>query len=158
MEITDEVKRSWGRRRHDHSAGGVAYRRTPAGDVEIALIATRRGTRWQLPKGTCEAGETPEQTAIREVQEEAGLATTIEAFLQAIDYWYWDTYRKEMPELVHKRVDFYLLHVVGGELSDTSIEVDSSAWFTPTQALTLLTFPGEKSVVALAVEHLNRHL
>lgn len=157
MEITDEIKRTWGRRRHDHSAGGVAYRRTPTGDVEIALIATRHGTRWQLPKGTCEAGETAEQTAIREVQEEAGLATVIEAFLRSIDYWYWDTYRKEMPELVHKRVDFYVMRVVGGELSDTSVEVDSSAWFTPKQALALLTFSGEQSVVALAMEHLGTH-
>jgi 8-oxo-dGTP pyrophosphatase MutT (NUDIX family) len=158
MEITEDVKRTWERRRHDHSAGGVAYRHTTTGDIEIALIATRRGTRWQLPKGTCEAGETAEQTAIREVQEEAGLATAIETFLKAIDYWYWDTYRKEMPELVHKRVDFYLLRVVGGELSDSSFEVDSSAWFTPRQALALLTFPGEKSVVELAMERLSIHL
>jgi 8-oxo-dGTP pyrophosphatase MutT (NUDIX family) len=158
MEITDEIKRTWGRRRHNHSAGGVAYRRNATGDVEIALIATRHGTRWQLPKGTCEAGETAEQTAIREVQEEAGLATVVDAFLQSIDYWYWDTYRKETPELVHKLVDFYLLRVIGGELSDSSIEVDSSAWFTPRQALTLLTFHGEKSVVALAVDRMNLHL
>ena len=32
MEITDEVKRTWRRRRNDHSAGGVAYRRTATGD------------------------------------------------------------------------------------------------------------------------------
>ena len=39
----------------------------PDGHIEAALIATRGGTRWQLPKGTCEEGETPEQTALREV-------------------------------------------------------------------------------------------
>jgi 8-oxo-dGTP pyrophosphatase MutT (NUDIX family) len=154
MEIDEETKRSWHRQRKDHSAGGVAYRRITQDDVEIALIATRNGTRWQLPKGTCEAGEAPEETARREVQEEAGLHTVDEGFLQAIDYWYWDTYRKRTPELVHKQVDFYLLRVVGGQLSDASFEVDSAAWFSPAEALELLTFSGEQAVVLLAIGRL----
>lgn len=157
MQITEDIKRTWRRRRHDHSAGGVAYRCTggPGDPLEIALIATRSGTRWQLPKGTCEEGEIPEQTAMREVAEEVGLETVCEEFLQAIEYWYWDTYRKETPELVHKRVDFFLLRVIGGELSDASIEVDSTAWFTPAEALTVLTFPGERNVVQNALARLG---
>ena len=157
MQITDEIKRTWRRRREDHSAGGVAWRNNgeTGAVLEIALIATRSGTRWQLPKGTCEPGETAEQTALREVLEEVGLQTVCEGFLHAIEYWYWDTYRKETPELVHKRVDFFLLRVVGGELSDTSIEVDSTAWFTPADALTVLTFPGERGVVQAALERLT---
>ncbi len=153
IEITEEIKRTWRRRRNDYSAGGVAYRRTGA-ELEIALIATRSGTRWQLPKGTCESGETSEQTALREVAEEVGLVTACDCFLQAIDYWYWDTYRKETPELVHKRVDFYLLRVVGGELNDSSIEVDSTAWFQPGEALNVLTFLGERDVVQAAIAKL----
>ena len=182
IPITDQVKRTWPRRRHDHSAGGVAYRCAPAtgahslsltveaptesteprasatgaglDDLEIALIATRSGTRWQLPKGTCENGESAEQTALREVAEEVGLQTVCEGFLQAIEYWYWDTYRKETPELVRKQVDFFLLRVVGGELSDASIEVDGVAWFAAADALQVLTFPGEREVVQAALERL----
>ncbi len=60
------------------------------------------------------------------------------------------------PELVHKQVDFYLLRVVGGELSDASIEIDSAAWFTATQALAVLTFPGEQQTLQLAIEQLER--
>lgn len=153
IEITEEIKRTWRRRRNDYSAGGVAYRRAGA-ELEIALIATRSGTRWQLPKGTCESGETSEQTALREVAEEVGLMTACDCFLQAIDYWYWDTYRKDTPELVHKRVDFYLLRVVGGELNDSSIEVDSTAWFQPGEALNVLTFLGERDVVQAAIAKL----
>jgi 8-oxo-dGTP pyrophosphatase MutT (NUDIX family) len=154
IEITEEIKRTWRRRRNDYSAGGVAYRRVDT-ELEIALIATRSGTRWQLPKGTCESGETSEQTALREVAEEVGLLTTCECFLQAIEYWYWDTYRKDTPELVHKRVDFYLLRVIGGELSDNSIEVDGTAWFRPAEALHVLTFLGERDVVQAAVTRLQ---
>ncbi len=148
-EITDAIKEGWTRRRHDHSAGGVAYRRTPSGALEIALISTRGGTRWQLPKGACEPGETVEQTAVREVREESGLETEVERFLHTIEYWYWDTYQKPTPELVCKRVDLFLLRVIGGELSDASFEVDGVAWFTLSAALDLLSFPGERGVVAM---------
>lgn len=155
-EITPEVKQGWRQRREDYSAGGVAYRRLENGSGhEVALIATRGGTRWQLPKGTCEAGERPEETAIREVEEEVGLRTVNESFLRSVEYWYWDTYHREVPELVHKRVDFYLLRVTGGELSDDCFEVDATGWFTLEQALELLTFHSEQEVLRAAVAALN---
>lgn len=152
--ISEEVKRTWKRSRLDISSGGVAYRRE-SGEFEIALIATRGGTRWQLPKGSRETGETSLETAIREVAEEVGLTTDSDCFLRTIDFWYWDTYRKEVPELVHKRVDFFLLRVVDGVISDASHEVDGVAWFTLEQALQVLTFGGERGVVRQAQEQLQ---
>ncbi len=153
--ITPDVLSSWPHRREDHSAGGVAFRRVvDTLSYEVALIATRGGTRWQLPKGACEANESAEQTAMREVEEEVGLLTAVEQFLMAIEYWYWDTYRRTVPELVHKRVDFYLLRTVGGMLSDKSFEIDSAGWFAPDQALELLSFEGEREVMELAIERL----
>jgi 8-oxo-dGTP pyrophosphatase MutT (NUDIX family) len=146
---------AWHPRREDYSAGGVAYRRDDDHAYEIAVIATQGGTRWQLPKGTREAGETSEETALREVEEEVGLRTVCEAWLNTVRYWYWDTFRKTKPELVHKHVEFYLLRVVGGELSDDSIEVDATAWLSPEEALELLAFPGEKETVRLAMEHFH---
>lgn len=144
---------SFGRVRSDHSAGGVAYRRFSGNDgVEIALIATRGGRRWQLPKGSREPNETAEATAVREVEEEAGLVTEVEAFLRSVDFWYWDTHGKQMPELVHKTVDFYLLRVVGGKLSGASYEVDGVGWFTIEEALETLTFKGESEVARQAYE------
>ena len=139
----------------------MAYRRVKdqqdaqaSESIEVALIATRGGRRWQLPKGSREANETILETAIREVHEEVGLHTEQEAFLKRIDYWYWDTYRKEVAELVHKSVDFYLLRVVGGALSDTSYEVDAVGWFAIEDALQMLTFAGEREVLQLAYARL----
>jgi len=155
--ITQETKRTWRRTRQDYSAGGVVYQHLPETDlVQIALIATHGGQRWQLPKGSREPGETSLATAIREVAEETGIESVQEAFLQTIDYWYWDTYQKEVPELVHKLVDFYLLHMVAGELTDTSYEVDAVGWFTPAEALHVMTFEGEKGVVQQALTLLHR--
>jgi hypothetical protein len=85
------------------------------------------------------------------VAEETGILTVQEAFLQTIDYWYWDTYQKEVPELVHKLVDFYLLRMIGGELTDSSYEVDAVGWFAIDDALRTMTFEGEKAVVQQAV-------
>jgi 8-oxo-dGTP diphosphatase len=155
-EISEQTIQTWRRIRHDASAGGVAYRRVAGATpgvppvVQIALIATRGGRRWQLPKGSREGDETPLQTALREVREEVGLLTTDEAFLKRIDYWYWDTYRKEVPELVHKTVDFFLLRMIGGQLSDSSYEVDGVGWFTFDEAQQRLTFAGELEVAQLA--------
>lgn len=160
-EITPETRRTWRRTRQDRSAGGVAYRLAgPTSFVEpvttsawqVALIATHGGKRWQLPKGSREPGESSLETAIREVEEETGLLTEYKEFLQTIDYWYWDTYQKEVPELVHKLVDFYLLRVIGGELNDSSYEVDDVQWFTIEAALRIMTFGGEKAVLEQAIQ------
>ncbi len=167
--INAETKRTWTHRRSDYSAGGVAWRvvfenagipddalpRAADTHFEVALIATRGGTRWQLPKGTREPGESAEATALREVEEEVGLKTQIDRFLRTVEYWYWDTWQRSPAVLVQKRVDFYLQRVVGGELSDASIEVDSTGWFTLREALALLTFSGERQVIADAIEWLG---
>lgn len=153
--ITEEIKRSWPRSRLDTSSGGVAFRKLSTGVVEVALIATRGGDRWQLPKGSCERGETSIETALREVEEEVGLSTRPVGFLRQIDFWYWDTYRKEIPELVHKQVDFWLVEVVSGIISDASHEVDGVAWYTIDSAIDVLTFPGERIVTQQAREQLN---
>lgn len=151
--ITADIKRNWRRVRHDHSAGGVPYRQVD-GVLQVALIGTRGATRWQLPKGSCEVGETSVETALREVEEEVGLLTACEGFLRRVEYWYWDTHRKEVPELVHKEVDFYLLRAVGGSLSGACYEVDAVGWYTAGAAAQLLTFAGEQEVLAEALRQL----
>ena len=54
------------------TAGGVVYRVTKAGALQICLFQDARD-RWTVPKGHVEEGETAQETAIREVGEEIGL-------------------------------------------------------------------------------------
>src|SRR5262249_9758676 len=62
------------------SAGGVVF--DGMGRVAIVLQRDREGRlRWTLPKGKLDAGETPIEAALREVQEETGLATRIAGHL-----------------------------------------------------------------------------
>lgn len=138
-----------------HSAGGVAYRCIEQDDgkalVQVALIATARGRRWQLPKGRLRPGERARDAAVREVWEETGLRTVVEGFLRCIEFTYTDTYRRRVPEQVFKKVDVYLLRVVGGALSDRSAEVDGVLWCTPEEAIDRLTFPSEQECIRSAL-------
>lgn len=52
-------------------AGGVVY-----SNGKYLIVASSDGSQFVFPKGHIEAGETPEQTAIREIEEEAGIIAT----------------------------------------------------------------------------------
>lgn len=54
------------------TAGGVIYRFSESGQLEILLVADHFD-RWTIPKGHIEPGETAQETAIREIGEEAGV-------------------------------------------------------------------------------------
>jgi 8-oxo-dGTP pyrophosphatase MutT (NUDIX family) len=59
----------------------VVYRDCPDG-IELLLVrASRDPTRWVWPKGHVEDGETDEEAALREVREEAGVDSRIQAKL-----------------------------------------------------------------------------
>ncbi len=58
------------------SAGGVPFRQNDS-DFEVAIISAKPSLRWQLPKGIIDRGETPEDAALREVREEAGIETEL---------------------------------------------------------------------------------
>ena len=93
----------------------------------IARIDRRGRLLWSLPKGHLEAGETPEDAAVREVEEETGIRGTVLASLGTIDFWFVAEGRR-----VHKTVHHYLLLVTdpvhGLELSDADVEVSEVAW------------------------------
>jgi 8-oxo-dGTP pyrophosphatase MutT (NUDIX family) len=135
------------------SAGGVIYRRTPTG-IEVCLISTKGGTRWQLPKGKRENGETLEETAAREVLEETGLTGRVGERLAKIDLWFtWNDGDGAVRH--HKLVYFYLLEYEHGSTADHDDEVEDARWFGADEAIERLTFPNERKVVVRALEALT---
>ena len=62
------------RRESHHSAGIVLFRDTSERSFLLLRSALTRRPVWEFPKGAIEAGETVQQAAERELQEEAGLA------------------------------------------------------------------------------------
>jgi 8-oxo-dGTP pyrophosphatase MutT (NUDIX family) len=131
--------------RYRRSAGGVVYR-WRGRRVEVCLIATAGKTRWQLPKGRIERGETREEAALREVQEETGLEGRIEELLGEISFRYVRKHRKR----IHKRVVFFLMAYVDGSTDDHDDEVDEARFFAIEDALDRLTFESERDMVSRA--------
>lgn len=128
------------------SAGGLVVNLSRG---EAALIGRldRRGTLlWSLPKGHIEAGETAQQTAIREVHEETGIDGVVLAELGSIDYWFVVENRR-----VHKTVHHFLLEATGGELSDEDVEVTEVAWVALGELDELLAYADERRLVRRAI-------
>jgi 8-oxo-dGTP pyrophosphatase MutT (NUDIX family) len=138
--------------RREVSAGGVLHRRKEQG-VEILLAArrTRSGDLvWGLPKGLVEKGESPEDTAVREVLEETGFEGKLQDSLGEIGYWYvWEGIR------VRKTVHFFLMEAIGGDASRRDREMEDVAWFPLAEVEEAAGFASEKQVIARARQRLE---
>ncbi len=156
------------------SAGGVVVRKTDNGwsvaviepQREAFVVTTSKKKSPQkeklvlaLPKGLVDPGEKPEQTAIREVQEETGVTGTIVAKLTDIKYVYVRTWGDK--QRVFKIVSFYLLSYDTGRIDDVStemrIEVKRAQWLPLEEAVRKLSYKGERDVVKLAEKYLQGH-
>jgi len=136
------------RTRSEYSSGGVVIS-VRDGVSYVALIATRGRKRWGLPKGAVAAGETSEAAALREVQEETGLEARIVKPLDTIEYFF-----RAGDTLIRKRVDFYLMTHVGGDLKPQLSEVDDVEWVELNEAIRRASFASEKKLLETALSEL----
>ena len=126
------------------SAGGVVFRNNGDGP-EVILCGKRMPRRfWALPKGTPETGETREQTALREVNEETGLQVRTQFFIDSIQYWFVRPYDGVR---CHKTVLYYLMDSIGGDTSLHDNEFDEVRWFSVEDALKTMSYGNEAEVV-----------
>ena len=131
------------------SSGGVVYRRA-AGGAEVAIVRVGPKRRWQLPKGIVEEGEHPEETAVREVREEAGVDARVAAPLDTIEYWYVGNERDGRRVRFHKFVHLFLLEYTSGDVGDHDYEVDEARWVPVREAAEMLAFESERKALSQA--------
>jgi 8-oxo-dGTP pyrophosphatase MutT (NUDIX family) len=133
------------------SAGGIVVRFE--GSTPFLVVGMRRrerdGQTWTLPKGTPNAGESREETAVREVTEETGLEVRIKAPLDSIEYEF-----VQRGTRIHKTVHYFLMEPVGGDLARHDREFETVRWIRFDEAPWLLTFETERALVALAADRL----
>jgi 8-oxo-dGTP pyrophosphatase MutT (NUDIX family) len=132
------------------SAGGVMINDARTKVVLIGRLDRRGRLLWSLPKGHIEDGETPEQTAMREVAEETGILGDIIRPLGTIDYWFVADRRR-----IHKTVHHFLMTERGGELSDDDVEVTEVAWVPLDELEERLAYADERRLVLRALELLE---
>ncbi len=135
------------------SAGGVVFRRTAGRGVEVVVCGRRSDSFWGLPKGTPDHGESIEQTATREVEEETGLRVRAGEKLGSIDYWFVSEGKR-----VHKYVHHYLMEPVGGDLANHDHEFDDVEWLPIAEAYRVLRYENERRMVRRAAEKLGVEL
>ena len=165
----------------EFSAGGVVLRRM-AGAWHVAVIEPQKEasetvrdetseesakkqrsastkTVLALPKGLIDAGERPEETAVREVREETGLTAILIRKLADSKYVYVRSWGDK--QRVFKIVSFYLLRYASGRIDDVTpemrVEVRRALWLPLEGAAAKLAYGGERQVVRKAQEYLESH-
>ncbi len=153
----------------EFSAGGVVVRRMkhrwwiaaiePQGRRSPASKPSSRESVLALPKGAVDAGETPDQSALREIHEETGVTGELIAKLKDIKYYYirsWGDHQR-----VFKIVSFYMVAYKSGRMGNISPEmrkeVKRALWIPLEDAAKELSYPGEREVANLAVEWVAAH-
>ena len=129
------------------SAGGVVYR-VVDGEIETVLCGRTHPAIWALAKGTPDKGESLEETAIREVNEETGLEVSIVAPIGSVNYWFAS---REERVRYYKTVHFYLMSHHGGSPDLHDPEFDEVRWFSLEEASRRLSYANEAGMLEKAI-------
>jgi mutator protein MutT len=144
-------RRPYAKRVDEVSAGGLVIDFSGTRGLLIGRIdhkdASRERLLWSLPKGHIEVGETPEQAAIREVEEETGITSEITKSIGVIDFWFMAGGKR-----IHKTVHHFIFREVSGELTPQITEVDEVSWFPLSEIVERLAYPDEKKLIAKSGE------
>jgi 8-oxo-dGTP diphosphatase len=115
------------------AAGGVVLR-----DGRVAVVHRPRYDDWSLPKGKLDPGESWEQAALREIEEETGLRCRLDEELT--------TTRYEVRGQA-KTVRWWRMTVLEDLGTDPDEEVDGVRWLTPGEAIVSLSYEADKQLV-----------
>lgn len=134
------------------TAGGIVYRRDANGDVEILLIQDAKD-RWTIPKGHIEEGETAQQTARREIGEEAGLhEVEVLGWLGKIHFRY-----RRVDKLVLMTTQIYLVKAVGDTNAIQKEEwMNDIKWFKFHDALDVIEYEDIGKLMLLAMKKIRQ--
>lgn len=139
------------------SAGGIVLRESSCQSQESKkeleiLVAQHSGHHgWDFPKGHIESGESSQQAAIREVEEETGVKAEIIERVGDVKYFYF-----EEGTRVLKTVVYFLMKYVGEGEATTAFETSDMVWLEPDKVSDKLTFKDTKKLWAEAKKKIEK--
>jgi len=131
------------------SAGAILFRNT-RGCREYLLLKSRPGD-WEFPKGGVEGSEELQQTAIREVTEEAGITDfrLVDGFREDYDYVF-----EAGGNTIHKTVHLFIAHSFEAS-AQLSEEHRDMQWRDYEQARNTITQDGPREIFEQAHEFID---
>ena len=116
---------------------------------KVLLIQHLKG-HWDIPKGHMEAGETEQETALREVKEETGVDVEVIS-----DKRYTLEYTVENGNL--KEVIYFIAKKIGGEEKAQETEVSEIRWLAFDEAVEMLTYDNSKELLRKAINFIEKN-
>lgn len=155
----DKFKKYFARKRpsiqeivREPTAGGIVFRHGKDDNIEILLIQDSKD-RWTIPKGHIEEGETAQQTAKREIGEEAGLKNVeMLGWLGKIHFRY-----RRVDKLVLMTTQIYLVRAKGDTNAIQKEEwMNGIKWFSFHDALDVIEYEDIGKLMLIAMKRIRQ--
>jgi diadenosine hexaphosphate hydrolase (ATP-forming) len=157
--INDKFKKYFNRKKpsidevvREPTAGGIVFRRNKkTKEIEILLIQDAKD-RWTIPKGHIEEGETAQETALREIAEEAGIKEAeAVCWLGKIHFRY-----RRLNTLVLMTTQIYLVRALGNTDKIQKEEwMNGIKWFGFHEALDVIEYEDIGKLMLLAMKRIR---
>lgn len=127
--------------------GGVVWEPGEDGEISVLVVHRPRHADWSFPKGKAEPGETPEETAAREVEEETGVRCDVGDLLGEVRY--------PVDGQGTKVVGLFSMRPVSRRRRPADDEVDEQAWWSVTEAPRRLSYDSDREMLGRLVSRLD---